>query len=97
MCTALAGAEAALDRASRSGQVRRINSPDKHVHRLVLAVVILQAQHVAGLDVQDLADVAIGAGPDQLVSPRLVHPVRHLGHWSPFVARARRKWWRNID
>ena len=37
---------------------------------------------MARLDVQDLADVAVGAGPDQLVAPRLLHAVRQLGHRS---------------
>src|SRR5919107_1000036 len=39
----------------------------EHVHGLVLQVVILQTEHVSCLDVQDLAHVALGAGPDQFV------------------------------
>src|SRR5205814_962659 len=45
------------------------------VDRLILLIVILQREHVARLDMQDLADVAIGLRPDELVSPGLVHPV----------------------
>src|SRR5213075_212275 len=43
-------------------------------------VVILQRQHVAGLDVQNLAHVAIGLGPDDLVAPGLLDAVRELAH-----------------
>src|SRR4051812_7980701 len=38
----------------------------------VLALVVLEAQRLASTDVQDLADVAVGARPDQLVPPRLL-------------------------
>ena len=49
------------------------------------------------LHVENLADVAIGAGPDQLVAPGLVHPVWHFGHEVSFrVERRRRKSRRNI-
>src|SRR6476661_840948 len=52
----------------------------EHVHGFVLEVVVLQAQDVTGLHVQNLADVAVRPRPDQLEPPRLVHPVRHIGH-----------------
>ena len=47
------------------------------VDRLVLQVVVLQAQRVAGVDVDQLADVPIGLRPVQLVAPRLLHS-RHI-------------------
>src|SRR5512138_1397955 len=50
----------------------------EHVHRLVLAMMVLQAQHVPRLHVENLAHVAISACPDQLVSPRFVDAVRHF-------------------
>src|SRR6266511_3649918 len=52
----------------------------EHVDRFVLLVVVLQRQDVSRLDVQDLADVAVGPGPDQLVAPGLLHTVREGGH-----------------
>src|SRR4029078_13591206 len=52
----------------------------KHVHGLVLEVVVLQAQNVPRLHMQNLSDVLVGAGPHQLVAPRLIYPVPHLGH-----------------
>src|SRR6185437_6324705 len=52
----------------------------EHVDRFVLLVVVLQRQDVSRLDVQDLADVAVGPGPDQLVAPRFLHAVREDGH-----------------
>src|SRR5439155_13372737 len=55
----------------------------EHVDRLVLLVVVLERQHVSGLDVQDFADVAVGPGPDQLVPPRLLHTVGQLAHVPP--------------
>ena len=42
------------------------------VDRLVLEVVILQAERVPGVDVQNLADVALGLRPMKLVAPRLL-------------------------
>src|SRR5579862_2299074 len=41
--------------------------------RLVLQIVVLQAEGVAFVDVDHLADVAIGFGPMELVSPGLLH------------------------
>ena len=48
------------------------------VNRLVLDLVILQAQRVAGLDVKDLANITVGLRPDELVSPRFVHAIWHI-------------------
>src|SRR6266516_6985584 len=53
----------------------------EHVDRIVLLVVVLQGQDVSGLDVEDLADVAVGSGPDQLVTPRLLYTVRQVSHF----------------
>src|SRR6266516_5637534 len=53
----------------------------EHVDRFVLLVVVLQGQDVSGLDVEDLADVAVGSGPDQLVTPRLLYTVRQVSHF----------------
>src|SRR5882724_8285514 len=55
----------------------------EHVHRLVLQVVVLQTQDVTRLHVQDLAHVAIRARPDELVAPRFLDTVRHIGHSNP--------------
>src|ERR1043166_7234784 len=67
----------------------------KHVQRFVLHLVILAAQRVPRLDVEDLPHVALGAGPDQLVAPGLLDSVGHLGHIRPPRAEARttRGWW----
>ena len=43
----------------------------QQVDRLVLHVVVLHGQRLPGVDVQDLADVAVGVRPDRLVSPGL--------------------------
>src|SRR6202040_713154 len=54
------------------------------VHRLVLDLVVLQAERVPGLDVQDLPHVAIGPGPDQLMAPGLLDADGALlGHGRP--------------
>jgi hypothetical protein len=77
---AFAGPEAALlERGAGSGAEDQLAPED--VHRLVLAVVVLQAEHVAGAHVKDLADVAVGAGPDELIAPRLLDSVGDVGHW----------------
>src|SRR5687767_5162547 len=52
------------------------------MHRLVLPVVVLEAEDVPRLHVQHLADIAVGAGPDELVAPRLLHTVRHVPHYA---------------
>src|SRR6266516_1090894 len=68
-------------------RVASLNAQDdlarQHVNGFVLLVVILQRQDVSGLDVQDLADVAVGPGPDQLVPPGLLHTVGQVSHSSP--------------
>src|SRR5262249_6916107 len=43
------------------------------VDRLVLLVVVLQAEGVPFVDVNQLADVAIGLRPVELVAPRFLH------------------------
>ena len=43
--------------------------------RLVLLIVVLQAEGVAGVDVNQLADVAVGLGPVQLVAPGLLYTI----------------------
>src|SRR5205809_5771197 len=55
----------------------------EHVDRFVLLVVVLQRQDVSGLDVEDLADVAVGSGPDQLVAPGLFDTIGEVSHPSP--------------
>src|SRR5258705_2400305 len=54
--------------------------PHEDVHRLILLVMILQTQHVAGFHVQHLPDVSVGPGPDELVPPRLLDLVRDVRH-----------------
>jgi hypothetical protein len=43
-----------------------------HEEGLVFGPVVLARELVALVDVQKLADVAIGVGPDELITPRLV-------------------------
>src|SRR5262245_7106289 len=43
---------------------------------LVLRLVVLEREALAGRDVEELADVAIRVGPDDLVAPRLLDPPR---------------------
>src|SRR5206468_12595690 len=52
------------------------------INRLVLPVVILQRQHLSRLDVQNLAHVLVGPGPDDLVAPRPLDPIRYTAHAS---------------
>src|SRR4051812_49672269 len=54
--------------------------PREYVHRLVLHIVILQTEHVTGFHVKNFSDIAISPGPDQLVAPRLLDSVWHVGH-----------------
>ena len=49
-----------------------------HEDRLVLLVVVLQAEGVALVDVDLLADVAIGACPPHFVSPRFLDAMQRL-------------------
>src|SRR5882762_5497024 len=44
----------------------------QHMDGLVLAQVVLEAEGLTLVDVQDLADVAVGVRPDELVSPGLL-------------------------
>src|SRR5439155_25881963 len=62
----------------------------EHVDGLVLTVVVLETQHVAGLDVEDLAHVAIGPRPDQLVPPRLLDAIWDVAHATPTTGSLRR-------
>src|SRR6185312_12120301 len=55
----------------------------QYVHGLVLEVVVLKAEHVSRLHVKNLPHVSIGASPDQLVAPGLLHPVGSLRHSQP--------------
>ena len=53
----------------------------EEVDRLVLLHVVLQRELEAGLHVEELADVAVGVRPPQLVAPRLLDALRVLeGH-----------------
>src|SRR3954463_13540937 len=54
--------------------------PREYVHRLVLHIVILQTEHVTSFHVENFSDIAISPGPDQLVAPRLLDSVWHVGH-----------------
>src|SRR5687767_477283 len=63
----------------------------EHVHGLILEVVVLQAEDVTGLHVQDLPHVAIGASPDELVAPGLLHPIRQVGHSGSRVGEFERR------
>ena len=109
MCTRLAGLERArLERVAGPGAEDQL-APE-HVHRLVLQVVVLQAQHVPRLHVEDLAHVAVGAGPDRARSPRASPPgtarrARTILAYGPVDEHARRKYrlggggdeWRRCD
>src|SRR3990172_1246349 len=50
----------------------------QNVDGLILPVVVLEAQDVPWLDVEDLADVPVRERPDQLVAPRLLDTVGDL-------------------
>src|SRR5262249_19812708 len=70
----------AVARTEPHGRARVVFATDlelerarENAHRLVLALVILEAQRLARTDVQDLAHVAVGARPDRLVTPGLRH------------------------
>src|SRR5437016_13418756 len=54
------------------------------IDRLVLDVVVLQAQGVALIDMNDLADVPVGFCPVQLVTPRFVDASNGIRHDVPF-------------
>jgi hypothetical protein len=44
------------------------------INGFVFLIVILEAERVAGVDVNDLSDVAVGLRPVQLVPPGFVDP-----------------------
>ena len=71
-----------------------LNSARPEQNRFVLDVVILQAQCVSGVDVDDPADIPVRGGPAQFVSPGFVysHLVSYpcLSAWRLFT-RARRR------
>src|SRR6185436_7280747 len=68
---ALAGQHLALDeRLAFLNFEQQLPRPEEN--RFVLHVVVLQAQRMAGLDVQYLPHIACGLRPVQLVTPRLV-------------------------
>src|SRR5438309_8965025 len=77
----LAGAHAPLHHP-----LTLLNSQDdfapQDVNRFVLLVVILQRQHVSGLGMANLPEVAVGLRPDDLVSPRLLYSIRLIAHGS---------------
>ena len=50
----------------------------EEVDGLVLHAVVLQAQRVTRLDVEDFSYVAFRVRPDQLVAPRLLHSPGHV-------------------
>jgi hypothetical protein len=67
------------------------HSARMQVDRFFLKVVILEAQRVTGVDVENLADIACGLGPMKLVTPWFLH-TRHdvlhsLSLGSDFVLR----------
>src|SRR5689334_15120973 len=75
----LAGLERArLELRARAGAENELAA--EHVHRLVLEIVVLETQDVARLHVENLADIPVGARPDQLIPPWFVHSIRHIGH-----------------
>ncbi len=75
----LVGRQVARARRLAVGEVDQLHPPAQQHDRLVLDPVVLERQGLAGADVQDLADVALGLGPDQLVAPGFVDD-RH-GHF----------------
>src|SRR5689334_18369558 len=73
----LVGHQLARARRLAIGEEDQLHPAAQQHDRLVLDAVILQRERLARSDVEDLADVAIGLGPDQLVAPGLVDD----GHW----------------
>src|SRR5262245_770659 len=71
---ALAGAEThGLPRRRIVTTDLQADRAGQDAERLLLHAMVLGAQRLAGANVQDLPDVAVGARPDDLVSPRLRH------------------------
>ena len=54
---------------------RQLELSGDNVQRLFFHFVILQAEALAPRDVQDLADVTSRLGENQLITPRLRHPL----------------------
>ena len=76
-CTASPGPISVADQLAVDFALEQ-HLPRPHEDRLVLAVVVLQAERVALVDVDLLADVAVGARPPQLVAPRLLDAMQRL-------------------
>ena len=53
----------------------------KQADGLIFDPVELIAERLAAIDVQNLADIAIGMGPDDLVAPGFVNRVLLICHW----------------
>ncbi len=54
----------------------------------VFLVVVLEAEALSRVDVDDLARVVVGVAPEELVSPRLVDAPGHVGEARPVPAAA---------
>jgi hypothetical protein len=50
------------------------------MHGLILLQMVLAGEDVTGVDVENLADVPVGVGPDQLMTPGLLDPEGDFGH-----------------
>src|SRR5918995_7486696 len=50
------------------------------MHGFVLQVVVLETENLSSSYMEDLADIPVGARPNELISPRLFHPIGYLGH-----------------
>ena len=72
-----------------STSISNSSLPDQQEDRLVLEVVVLQAQGVALVDVDDLAHVAIGLRPVELVAPGLLDSRRPRSLARPFAHDSR--------
>ena len=102
----LADLELDVDAACRRSSSHAVNQlAGEQVDGLVLHVVVLHGQRLARLDVQNLADVAVGVRPDGLVAPRLGHGfdclrgrslscrmVWRIGEYTGLVAGLTRRW-----
>src|SRR5262249_35008690 len=75
-----AGARLEGDDLQRPGVVleREPQGSAQHVDRLVFLPVELEREPLAGLDRQDLAEIARGLGPDLFVSPGFFDTARHF-------------------
>ena len=83
MCTDSPDLHLALDQRVAFADLEQ-QPPRPEEDRFVLLVVILKAEGVAGVDVNQLADVPIGLRPVQLVAPRLLHSSSlHPPHITP--------------